>query len=246
MAGVIPIGLDIGSSSIRAVEVRRTKDEFSLSTFAQVPLPAGTVTGGVIQEPGAVTAALKQLWAACKFSTKHVSLGVTSPQLVVREMSVANLPPKEMRQALPFQVKDALPLAVERSLLDFYPLEEPGGNPTVRGLLIAMPKDAVLTAVDAAEKAGLSVESVDLASFALLRAASRLDAQVEAIVDIGSEVTSVVVHADGEPLIVRTVPRGGAEITAAIAGRLGLSPEEAEGIKCRYGLHGDDHPDTAA
>ena len=51
----------------------------------------------------------------------------------------------------------------------------------------------------------------------LLRAASRLDAQVEAIVDIGAQVTSVVVHADGEPLIVRTVPRGGTEITESMA-----------------------------
>jgi type IV pilus assembly protein PilM len=65
-------------------------------------------------------------------------------------------------------------------------------------------------------------------------------------VDIGAEVTSVVVHADGEPLIVRTVPRGGVEITASIATRLGTTPAEAEALKCRYGLHGDDRPDTAA
>jgi type IV pilus assembly protein PilM len=245
MAGVTPIGLDIGSSSIRAVEIRRGKDGYALNNFGQIPLPPGTVTGGVVQDPVAVTAALKQLWAACKFGTKHVSIGVTHPQLVVREMSVANLPAKELHQALPFQVKDALPLAVEKALLDFYPLEEPGANPTVRGLLIAMPREAVLTAVDAAQKAGLHVGAVDLASFALLRAASRLDAQVEAIVDIGSDVTSVVVHADGEPLIVRTVPRGGVEITASIASRLDLTPPEAEALKCRYGLHGDDRPDTA-
>jgi type IV pilus assembly protein PilM len=245
MAGVIPIGLDIGSTSIRAVEVRRTKDDIALNNFGQVPLPTGAVVGGVVQDSLAVTSALKQLWAACRFGTKHVILGVTNPQLVVREMSVANLPPKDLRQALPFQVKDALPLAVEKALLDFYPLEEPGANPTVRGLLIAMPKEAVLAAVDATQKAGLHVDGVDLASFALLRAASRLDTQVEAIVDIGSDVTSVVVHADGEPLIVRTVPRGGIEITAAMATRLGIPPQEAEMVKCRFGLHGDGNPVTA-
>ncbi|MFI5890887.1 type IV pilus assembly protein PilM [Actinoplanes sp. NPDC051513] len=244
MAGVIPIGLDIGSSSIRAVEVRRGKDGYALNNFGQIPLPPGTVTGGVVQDPVAITGLLKQLWAGCKFGTKHVSIGVTHPQLVVREMSVANLPAKELKQALPFQVKDALPLAVEKAVLDFYPLEMPGSNPTVRGLLIAMPKEAVLTAVEAAQKAGLHVVGVDLASFALLRAASRLDAQVEAIVDIGSDVTSVVVHADGEPLIVRTVLRGGTEITAAIATRLGVPQQEAEAIKCHYGLHGDGDPVT--
>jgi type IV pilus assembly protein PilM len=244
MAGAIPIGLDIGSSTIRAVEVRRTKEGYVLAAFGQITLPPGTVAGGVIQDPVAVTGAIKQLWTTHKFGTKQVVIGVTNPQLVVREMSVANLPAKELRQALPFQVKDALPLAVEKAVLDFYPLEEPGSNPTVRGLLIATPKDAVLAAVDAAQKAGLTVKGVDLASFALLRAASRLDTQVEAIVDIGAEVTSVVVHADGEPLIVRTVPRGGHEITAAMATRLGISPPEAEMIKCRFGLHGDGNPVT--
>lgn len=246
MASVIPIGLDIGSSSIRAVEVRRAKDEHTLSNFGQVPLPPGTVQGGVVQDSATVTSALKQLWAACKFDTRKVRLGVTNPQLVVREASVSNLPAKEMHKSLPFQVRDMLPLAVERSLLDFHPLEEPGDSPTVRGLLIAMPKDAVATSVEAVERAGLHVVGVDLASFALLRAASRLDAQVEAIVDIGAEVTSVVVHADGEPLIVRTVPRGGTEITESIATRLGITPEDAEALKCHFGLHGDGRPETAA
>ena len=110
MAGVTPIGLDIGASSIRAVEVRRAKDDYALTNFGQVPLPPGTVHGGVIEDPAAVTSALKQLWAACKFRTRQVMLGVTNPQLVVREMSIANLPANQMRQALPFQVKEQLPL----------------------------------------------------------------------------------------------------------------------------------------
>lgn len=245
MAGVTPIGLDIGSSSIRAVEVRRAKDEYTLTNFGQVPLTPGVVHAGVLADPAALTSALKQLWAACRFGTKQVRLGVTNPQLVVRETSVSNLPAKEMRRSLPFQVSDMLPMAVEKSLLDFRPLEEPGTNPTVRGLLVAVPKDAVTALVQAVEKAGLHVVNVDLAPFALLRAASRLDAQVEALVDIGAEVTSVVVHADGEPLIVRTVPRGGREITESMATRLGIPADEAEILKCRFGLHGDGNPATA-
>ncbi len=53
-------------------------------------------------------------------------------------------------------------------------------------------------------------------------------------------------HADGEPLIVRTVPRGGTEITDTMADRLGIDRTEAEALKCRFGLHGDGNPDTAA
>lgn len=115
----------------------------------------------------------------------------------------------------------------------------------MRGLLIAAPKEAVLTAVQTIEQAGLHVARVDLASFALLRATSWLDTQVEAIVDIGAHATTVIVHADGEPVIVRTIPRGGAEITAMIASRLGATLTEAESLKCRVGLRPDEGPETA-
>jgi len=245
MVAVNPVGLDIGSTAIRAVETSRGRDRPIITRFGQVDLPAGVVQAGVITDPGAVTTALRHVWATTRFHTRDVVLGVTNPQVVVRAMEVANLPPRELKQSLPFQVRDALPLPVERSILDFYPLEVPGDAETVRGLLIAAPKEAVLIAVRAAEQAGLRVVRVDLASFALLRAVSHLDDQVEALVDIGAMATSVLIHADGEPLIVRTIPRGGMAVSEMIATRLAISVPEAETLKCRVGLDDEDDPDTA-
>jgi type IV pilus assembly protein PilM len=245
MAAVTLIGLDIGSTSIRAVETSRGKDGPVITNAGHASLPPGAVQSGVVHDDNAVTAALTELWASAKFRSRQVVLGVTNSQVVVREMSLANMPARELRQSLPFQVRDALPLPVERSLLDFYPLEDAGQNETVRGLLIAAPKEAVLTAVQAVERAGLTVVRVDLAAFALMRAAARLDSQVEAIVNIGANATSVIVHVDGEPLIVRTVPRGGAEITTAIAKRLNITADEAEALKRRIGLTPDTEPATA-
>src|SRR4051794_15030634 len=185
MTAMPSIGLDIGTVSIRAAETGRGKEGPVITNFAQIPLPRGAVEGGVVLDDKTVATALKQLWARAKFRHKHVVLGITNPQIVVREMAVANLPRRELRKSLPFQVRDALPLPVDKSLLDFFPLEDPGTAETVRGLLIAAPKEAVLAAVRATERSGLHVAHVDLASFALLRAASRLDDRVEALVDIG-------------------------------------------------------------
>jgi type IV pilus assembly protein PilM len=247
MGAVNLVGLDIGSMSIRAAETTRGRNGSVITNFGHVPLADGVVQSGVIHDEKAVTAALKQLWTSVRFGSRKVVLGVTNPQLVVRPMAVTNLPPRQLRKALPHQVRDALPLPIERSLLDFYPLEEVPTGETVRGLLIAAPKDAVITAVHAVERAGLHVARVDVASFALLRAASRLDAGVEGIVDIGAQTTTVVAHTNGEPLIVRTIPRGGAEITELIANRLGVSEEEAEMRKRHVGLvAGIDEPTAAA
>ena len=108
MAASNPIGLDIGSMSIRAVETARGKEGPVIANFGEVPLPEGTVQAGVIHDEKVVTAALRQLWAVAKFRGRDVVLGVTNPQTVVREMSVANLPEREMRKSLPFQVRDML------------------------------------------------------------------------------------------------------------------------------------------
>jgi type IV pilus assembly protein PilM len=245
MAGKPLVGLDIGTGSVRAAEACRCKHDRAITNFARVPLPEGAVQNGVVRDEQAVTAALKKLWSSTRFGSRRVVLGVTNPQVVVRETTVANLPAKELIKSLPYQVGDALPLPVERAVLDFHPLEDPGNKDTVRGLLIAAPKDAVLAAVRAAEKARLRVERVDLGSFALLRAVSWLDEQVEAIVDIGQGATSVIVHSDGVPLIVRTIPRGGAEITETIASRLGISTADAENAKIQVGLNGVQHPQVA-
>jgi type IV pilus assembly protein PilM len=234
-----PIGLEIGSTSVRAVETSRGREGPAVIRFGAVPLPLGAVQGGVIQDAAAVTAAVRHLWSTGKFRSRKVALGVTNPQIVIRQMAIANLPAKELRESLPFQVRDSLPLPVERSLLDFYPLAEGETPETISGLLIAAPKEAVVTAVEAVERAGLYVVLVDLASFALLRAASRLDKQVEAIVDIGAQITSVIVHDDGDPMIVRTVPRGSAEITERLASALKMDVREAEDLKCRTGVAED-------
>jgi type IV pilus assembly protein PilM len=236
MARHYPIGLDIGSTSVRAVEITRGREGPAVTRFGTVPLPAGAVQGGVVQDAVMVTAAIKQLWSTARFGNRSVALGVTNPQIVVRQMSVINLPAKELRESLPFQVRDSLPLPVERSLLDFYPTAAGETEETITGLLIAAPKEAVITAVQAVERAGLHVAMVDLASFALLRAASRLDKRVEAIVDIGAQITSVIVHDDGDPLIVRTVPRGSSEITEKLATALKIDVREAEKLKCSAGV----------
>jgi type IV pilus assembly protein PilM len=247
------VGLDIGSTSIRAVEATITKDRPVIDNFGQVFLPPGAVVGGVVKDDKVVTAALRQLWTSHTFNTRNVVLGVTHQQVVVREIDIVRLPQKELRQALPFLVRDVLPLPVDQALLDFYPLEpvekergkDKSQGETVHGLLVAAPKEPVIDTVRAVEAAALHVSHVDLACFAALRASAHLASDTEALLDIGANGTNIVVHTDGTPKMVRTVPRGGAEVTSLLASRLGLSSSEAETVKCRVGLRHEEHDEGA-
>jgi type IV pilus assembly protein PilM len=239
------VGLDIVSTSIRAVEATISKDRPVVEHFGQSFLPPGAVVGGVVKDDKAVTAALRALWTSHDFKTKNVALGVTHQQVIVREIDLPALPAKERRQALPFLVRDVLPLPVEQAVLDFFPLGKPEPGEQQHGLLIAAPKEAVLDTVHAVENAGLHVERVDLSCFAALRAAAHLANDTEALLDLGANGTNIIIHTDGIPKMVRSVPRGGAEITKMLSTRLELSTADAESVKCKVGLRSEENPEGA-
>jgi type IV pilus assembly protein PilM len=106
----------------------------------------------------------------------------------------------------------------------------------VSGLLIATPRRPVLAAVEAVERAGLTVVRVDLSSFGALRAIADEHLAVEAVIDFGAQLTSIVIHNQGVPQLVRTLARGGQELTDLLAERLGVTTDEAEMVKRDTGL----------
>ncbi|MEO9239752.1 MAG: type IV pilus assembly protein PilM, partial [Jatrophihabitantaceae bacterium] len=204
------------------------------------------VVNGVVIEQAVVTAALKQLWQMNKFECRNVILGITNQQVVVRDMSVPNLSPEQAAKALPFQAREIVALPMDQVLLDFAQLGEVDHETNmVHGLLIATPRQPVLAAVAAVEKAGLKVARVDLSTFAALRSIAHEQLSVEAVIDLGAHLTNIIIHNQGIPKVVRTVPRGGRELTERLVDGMSLHWNDAERAKCEVGLSGG-HADIAS
>jgi type IV pilus assembly protein PilM len=237
VAGRTAIGLDIGTSSVRAAQVSVSKGTPVLERFGQVALPPGVVRDGEVADPDAVAEAIKTLWHQAKFTKKDVVLGVSNQKVVVRLVDLPWMPADDLRASLRYQVADLVPMPVEEAVLDFVPLEEVMSDNTrlVRGLLVAAAQDAVLDAIRAVQKAGLKVSTVDLTPFAVLRVAGARDSLglsgPEAVVDIGAKVTNIIVHEAGVPKFVRILLLGGDDVTGAVVERLGITPAEAEHLK---------------
>ncbi|GAC1610054.1 MAG: type IV pilus assembly protein PilM [Mycobacteriales bacterium] len=253
------MGLDIGTSGVRAAELTMGKGPATLERFGQVALPLGAVRDGEVIDTDAVAAAIKQLWAQAKFSSKRVVVGVANQKVVVRQVDLPWLPVNELRKSLSFQVQDFIPMPVEQAILDFHPLEEftnEQGGRMLRVLLVAAARDMVGSAMDAVTKAGLEPSMVDLNSFAVLRSlvtgGSGIGSmEAEALVDVGASVTNIVVHQGGVPRFVRILLMGGADITDAVAERLGVPMDQAESVKQGNGLatipgQGESHPASRA
>lgn len=235
------VGIDIGSSSLRAVEVSDPGTARpTVVRYFQVGLPAGVVGSGEVLDPDMVAAALKQLWTAGGFKTKNVVLGMGNQRVLARDLSVPKMPLARIRETLPFEVQDMLPIPVAEALLDFYPISESEGESgtVVNGLLIAAVKSAVLANVKATQLAGLTTIDVDLIPFALSRVLVTRPgvAGTVALVDIGGSTTSVVIASDGVPQFVRIIATGGDDLTQALQAELKSDADQAEAVKRGLGL----------
>jgi type IV pilus assembly protein PilM len=240
------IGLDIGTTGVRAVEV-----EFDNGGPAKgapgrvlragfVPLPWGAVHDGEVAEPATVASALKRLWAEAKFTTKEVVIGVGNQRVLVRELDMPALPPAQLRAALPFQVEGLIPVAASDALLDFFPISTSDGadGPQLHGLLVAATAETVVANTRAVEMAGLVPTMVDLNAFAVARiqARSGFGSGVIAFVDIGARVTNLSIVVDGHPRFVRILPSGGHDVTEALSSTLDIPQQDAERLKREVGI----------
>jgi type IV pilus assembly protein PilM len=248
MAGRTAIGLDIGTSVVRAVELSFGRGGITLERFGQVVLPEGVIRDGEVVDPEPVTGALRQLWAATGFSHKRVVLGVANQRVIVRKLTLPWLERAELRASLPYHVEQFLPIPLDQALLDFYPIEETtdaAGVRSLHGLLVAAARESVLANINCVQAAGLTTTSVDLTSFAVLRSLGKqtqAEVETEALIDIGARVTNVVIHSGGVPRFVRIVLMGGQDITDAVAGNTGLSAGEAELLKYKVGAETVEPP----
>lgn len=242
------VGIDIGSTTVRAVEVEgATKARPNVIRYAEVPLPSGSARSGEVLETHTVASALKKLWSTGGFKSKNVVLGMGNQRVIARDLVMPKMSLSQIREALPFQVADMLPMPVSEALLDFYPISEGEGDggAVVNGLLVAAVKKSVLANVDAAVLAGLNPVDVDLIPFALSRLQARAHGGPDtiAIVDVGSSTTNVVIIIGGVPQFVRIIPAGGNDATLAVAMSLEIEEGIAENAKRALGLGAAANPE---
>ncbi|MDX2377127.1 pilus assembly protein PilM [Microbacterium sp. LRZ72] len=199
------VGIEITQESVRAVEVTATRGTPRLLASGEVTLPPGAARDSEVLDADAVAVAIRQLWSRAGISGRHVVLAIGGRRVLVREYTTAAMRPDLLRQALPYQVQELLPVPAAQAVLDFYPVSERDGQ--VSGLLVAAVAETVEALVQTLARAKLVVDAVDLAPFGLARIAARVAAgTTTAMVHVGAHTTHVVIATDGVPRLVRVLP----------------------------------------
>ena len=247
------VGIDLEQSSIAGVQVKGAGQGYSLTHAAVRALPEGLVFEGEVVDVDGLAAELKTFWKESGFSGKRFSLGVANQKIVVRTMEFPIIDAKELRAAIEFQAQEAIPIPLEDAILDFQvlatvPSEDGAGRQKV--LIVAAQRDMIAQFVEAAKKAGLSVDGIDLQAFALMRAVAPPVAFVDvgapqradaaALVNIGSGITNLVVAVNGLPQFTRVINIGYEGLVKALIDNRGITLGEADALRIMVGLSGGD------
>ena len=236
----ITVGLDIGTSAVRAAEIDTSKSPPVLLTYGQVGLPPGSLVDGEIRDATSVAEAIEKLWKNGQFGGSSVIVGIAGLRAITREIDLPYVPDDEVESAVRFQSEEVIPFPPDQTILSSQVLSDytnDDGAKMRRVLVAAAHVDLVNGVIDAVERGGLTVEGVDLTSSALVRAVGGYhdSDQPEAVVSIGAGLSVVVVHQNGRPQFVRTIGSGGNSTTAAISAALDIPILDAETVKYRFG-----------
>lgn len=237
------IGLDIGTSAVRAAKVRINRaGEPTLDQIGQVMLPPGAVRDGEIRDIEAVAECIRTLWSEWKLKTKKVAVGIGNQQCVTRIVDVPYTGDDELREALNLQAQDYVPIPLDQASLDYTViehLEDDEGGRLARVILVAAGRQTVDRVVESVRQAKLDPVTLDLNALAQLRSLAAdhpaTDRGAHLLIDIGSSVTDIVVHQHGTPRFVRELMMGSGDITDALVASLGMAHDEAEQRKVECG-----------
>lgn len=243
------VGLDIGASSIKAVQLAKTRGGYELVRLGIAPLHPETIVDGVIMDSGTVMSAIQKIFTENQIKSKDVVVAVSGHSVIVKKIKLAKMKPEELEEAIPFEAEQYVPYAVEDVNLDFQVLESttPEAN-EMDVLLVAVKKDIINDYLSIISTAGLQTVVVDVDAFALQNAfeiAYELDReQVVGLVNLGAAVMNINILQGGVSEFTRDSALGGNRYTESIQKMLGLSYEQAETLKLGGEVDGRTHEDA--
>ncbi|HEB89481.1 MAG TPA: type IV pilus assembly protein PilM [Deltaproteobacteria bacterium] len=231
------IGLDIGSSSVKAVEItQKSKDKgFELRSLGQAALPHEAIVQGAFLNSSAIVDSIREAIDSGRISGKEVAASVSGHSVIVKRVNVPQMTREELEDQIQWEAEQYIPFDVNEVNLDFQILDANEEEGQMDVLLVAAKKDLIDDYYQVITEAGLTPVAIDVAGFAVQNAFElnyeQDPAAVTALVNIGSQVVNINVLRNGVPAFTRDIMTGGAQYTEEIQKALSVSFDEAERIK---------------
>jgi type IV pilus assembly protein PilM len=228
------IGLDIGSSSVKVVQLKETSKGLHLVNFGVEPLPAQTIVDGAIMNQTAVVDAIKTLRDSLGIKGKEVATAISGHSVIIKKIKVPPMTPEELEEQIPWEAEHHIPFSKDDVEIDHQLVgSEAGGQMEL--LLVAAKKEVVSDYSMVIREAKLQPMVMDVAAFTIQNAFEAnypvVPEEAVAVINIGATLSNINIIAGGTSAFTRDVTVGGNAFTEEIQKRLNVSQEEAEAWK---------------
>jgi type IV pilus assembly protein PilM len=244
-------GLDIGSSSVKAVELKASGKGYKVAAMASEPVPPDAIVDGAIMDGGAVADAIRRIFENKAFKAKDVAVSLSGSAVIVKKISLPVMTDAELAESISWEAEQYIPFDIQDVNLD-YQILDAGTGPSSKGamdvLLVAAKKDKIADYTGVIAQAGRQAIVVDVDAFALQNA-YELNYGVEAgevvaLLNAGASAITMNIIAGDQSLFTRDISSGGNAYTEAIQKELGLPFEAAEQLKRGVPVNGHTFEDA--
>jgi len=238
------VGIDIGSSSVKLVQLADHKGTYHLVNVGILPLPSDAIVDNSLMDTTSIVETIKDITKSLGTKAKEAVCSISGNSVIIRKISLPAMTPEELEDQIAWEAEQYIPFDINDVNLDFEILESDlssSGKMTI--LLVASKKEIINEYVAVFNEAGLKLVVIDVDSFAVQNVYEKnyspSDNEVVALINIGASIMNLNVVKGGGSLFTRDVQMGGNLYTEEIQRQFSLSSQDAE--RCK--LTGD-YPDT--
>ncbi len=229
------VGLDIGSSTIKAVELKKTRAGIEVAHMGMEPLSSDIVVDSMIVDSGSVASAISKIFLETGIKTRAVATSVSGHSVIVKRIPMSTMSDDELSGVIQTEAAQHIPFDISDVSIDYQILSDDNTGPTMDVLLVAVKKDKILNYTNVLSLAGKSPAVVDIDAFALQNCYEYNyqpgPGATVALLNLGASVMNINIVKGTTPLFTRDVSVGGHQYTDSLQKELDLSFDDAESLK---------------
>jgi type IV pilus assembly protein PilM len=233
------VGVDIGASAIKVVQLKEAKKRLSVIRYGYAELPPQTIVDGHVMNAGIITEALLKIFTDSKIAQKDVAIGVYGQSVIVRKITVPMMTPAELDEQISWEAEQHIPFDIKVMSIDYEVLRRRPDAGQMDLLLVAAKKDEINDYASIVREAKLRPLIVDINAFTIQNIFEQQyglpPEGTVALLNVGAAVSSLNIVSRGVSAFTREITNAGQAITEEIRKQCNVSYEQAEAYKCGGG-----------
>ena len=240
------VGLDIGSSAVKAVELKAVGKSYKVAAFASEPVPPDSIVDGAIIDGAAVADAIRRLFANKAFKCKDVAASLSGNAVIVKKINLPVMTEAELAESIYWEAEQYIPFDIQDVNLDYQILDAGEGKNAMDVLLVAAKKEKIADYTGVISQAGKNPVVVDVDAFALQNAYEENydPIGVNVLLNAGASAININILSGDQSVFTRDISIGGNAYTEAVQKELNLPFESAEQLKKGIQVDGASYDDV--